>query len=550
MKRLYTFLTLLLLFNAADSYATGYFKRSLVGKVLIGDTACGTRINCAIRVEKGNILFAGHSDCNAQGDIPATTALQLGSNIVVGKLDSNYKILWVKVFGGDDTLMEQAKALCRTKDGGYAIVSTTSSTNGSITVSNGKDDIWLLKLDANGNQVFEKNIGSTGDDRAISITEDTAGNLLILGASNGADGDIPSHYGTAAENDWVLIKTNAAGAITWVKTIGGTGDEGNEGSILANNTHYFIASGSNSVDNDCSDTSWFDTAKTGYNYHLLKLDTAGAVLWDKSYGGSDTDMATGAIFDYDGGILLTGYSMSSDSMVNDNTPTFKTAWLVKATDTAGNMIYTKSINKMVAEPAYANGVALCKAFETFSPSPNPLVMASGMGKTAEDVLMCYLEPNTWQQNLYTKYEFDVQQDDWVASLFGVGDRLYAVAGSTVKTDTAQTADHRLLNRGDKGFISIVNYGWYGSVNDIATGRLEMKAYPNPASGYVTIELPAGNTAGRLEVVNTLGQQVYAAGTSATEKTKTITTSSLPAGMYHARFTDAEGGVAYSDFVVQ
>ncbi|MCB0697650.1 MAG: T9SS type A sorting domain-containing protein [Chitinophagaceae bacterium] len=550
MKLRYFLLPVLLLCNISSSYATSYFRNFVVGNFYFGADSCGTRINCAITVENNKIVFAGHSNCNNQGNIPAAATQQKGSNIIVGKLDNQYNIIWMKVFGGDDSLTEQAKAICATKDGGYAIVSTTSSTNGSITSYFGADDIWLIKLDSGGNKIFQRNIGSTGDDRAISITETATGDLLILGASNGSDGDISSHYGGTNTNDWILIKADSAGVLKWVKTIGGTGDEGTEGSVLAADTNYYIISGSNSTDYDCNDTSWFDTAQTGYNYHLLKLDSAGAVTWDRSYGGSDTDKAVAAIFTKSGNIMITGYTKSVDSMIHDNKYAFKTGWLVHVKPN-GDTIYTRSTNQF-QNNSYGTGSALCNENTNthITGPPDVAILCEGGNRTtAQNINISYID-GWWYDHSYTAKETGTKNEDWAGAIVSVGDRMYAIAGSSIKTDTSSMADSRLLNTGDTGVIYIINYGWYGAVQDINNNKTELTAYPNPADDMVYIQLPANAPEGAMMVVNSMGQEIYKSKTLRNSTEQKIDVSSWAAGWYYVLFSASDGQQAISRFVVQ
>ncbi len=87
----------------------------------------------------------------------------------------------------------------------------------------GSNDIWLLRLDDSGNLLWEKTYGSSQADVAISIANTPDGGLILLGATNGSDGDVPFHYGDIFALDWLVIKTDSLGNVQWSKDIGGTG---------------------------------------------------------------------------------------------------------------------------------------------------------------------------------------------------------------------------------------------------------------------------------------------------------------------------------------
>src|SRR5690606_8584357 len=117
-------------------------------------------------------------------------------------------------------------------------------------------------------------------------------------------------------------------------------------------------------------------------------------------------------------------------------------------------------------------------------------------------------------------------------------------------NTGTTADSRLLNKGDTGFIWIINYGEYGSVNDAYESNVRLNVYPNPAEGRVYVELPGSGSAGILRVVNNLGAELYAVSTGGNMQLAEINTSSWHVGMYHIMFTGVDGGTAFSSFIIR
>src|SRR5690606_16659884 len=98
-----------------------------------------------------------------------------------------------------------------------------------------------------------------------------------------------------------------------------------------------------------------------------KLDTAGTVLWDRSYGGSDTDKVLAAIFSLTGTIIITGYSKSTDFMVKDNLHAFKTGWVTNI-KLNGDTVYTRSTNRF-SNNSYGTGSAICNE-NVFWGNPN------------------------------------------------------------------------------------------------------------------------------------------------------------------------------------
>ncbi len=92
-----------------------------------------------------------------------------------------------------------------------------------------------------------------------------------------------------------------------------------EGAILSVGNYYYLLSDTYSTDHDCTDTTWHSGVYTDYNYCVLKLDNAGNVLWNKSYGGSSIEHLHAALFDdRDSTILMMGTAYSNDYMVTDS----------------------------------------------------------------------------------------------------------------------------------------------------------------------------------------------------------------------------------------
>jgi hypothetical protein len=76
-------------------------------------------------------------------------------------------IEWQKCYGGNSG--DGASCIQPTKDGGYIIAGTASSTEGEITNSHGYDDCWIIKIDSKGNIQWQKCYGGSGYDRASAI---------------------------------------------------------------------------------------------------------------------------------------------------------------------------------------------------------------------------------------------------------------------------------------------------------------------------------------------------------------------------------------------
>jgi len=124
------------------------------------------------------------------------------------KLDANGNIQWQKTFGGKDD--EWATDIQQTTDGGYIVTGWTRSFGA------GRKDMWVLKLDANGNIQWQKTFGGRGDDAGEAVQQTADGGYIVVGGF--------SFLGVSWRDMWVL-KLDANGNVQWQKIYGGRADD-------------------------------------------------------------------------------------------------------------------------------------------------------------------------------------------------------------------------------------------------------------------------------------------------------------------------------------
>ena len=227
-------------------------------------------------------------------------------NVYLIKTDGSGNELWNKTFGG--TSLDFGLYVQQTTDGGYIV---TGLTNSSTCFGNG--DVLLIKTDVNGDllwtKTFEANIGN-------SVKQTTDGGYIICGSTD---------YVGNGGSDVYLIKTNINGDSLWTKTFGGTG--GDSGTSVQQTTDGgYIITGFTDYDN-CGSYS---------NVYLIKTDANGNSLWTKTFGGTGGDSGTSVKQTSDGGYIITG---STESFGNGNG--YPDIYLIK-TDVSGNELWYKT----------------------------------------------------------------------------------------------------------------------------------------------------------------------------------------------------------------
>ena len=161
----------------------------------------------------------------------------------------------------------------------------------------------MVKLAPDGSHLWSKGFGSKGNDFAGGIAVDPAGNVTAVGSFEGAIAVGDETYGSVGQYDIVVIRLDTAGAVQWVKTWGSRGTDIGSG-VAAD------ASGNVVV------TGWFEdsvlfgektlSSKGNRDIFAVKLDLAGKVLWADGFGDHDHNQGRAVAFDGDGNPVLAG----------------------------------------------------------------------------------------------------------------------------------------------------------------------------------------------------------------------------------------------------
>jgi VCBS repeat-containing protein len=212
---------------------------------------------------------------------------------------------WDKSYGGSGS--ENVRDVIATNDGGYLLVGDSNSTadGDKSETSRGGKDYWAVKIDANGNKVWDKRFGGSSDDICNGVVATTDGGYLLAGYSqSGADGD--KSEASRGSQDYWAVKIDANGTKVWDRRFGGSGQDICNDVVATTDGGYVLAGDSSSgADGDKSEAS-----RGNSDYWAVKIDASGAKVWDKRFGGSSTDDCTGVLATSDGGYLLAGQSIS------------------------------------------------------------------------------------------------------------------------------------------------------------------------------------------------------------------------------------------------
>ncbi len=252
-----------------------------------------------------------------------------GTDYWIVKLAPNGDVMWEHSYGGSDN--EYGYAIDLTSDGGYVVTGFTQSSNGDVTVNHGDRDVWVIKIDATGNLIWQKSIGGSGDDEGYAIRSTSDGGCITAGYVESTDADAAGNHG---KRDFFLVKLDNTGNVTWKKCLGGSGRD-EAWSIQTTPDGGYIAAGRTaSNDGDVSGNHW-GIAPFFEDYWVVKLDNTGNIQWQKCYGGDNNDEAYYVQLTPDGGYVVTGFAESNngDLSCNASVPGTYDAWTIKLNST-------------------------------------------------------------------------------------------------------------------------------------------------------------------------------------------------------------------------
>jgi gliding motility-associated-like protein len=348
--------------NAGNVYTTGYFnntadfdpgvgvfnlvsagtsdvfisKVDASGNFVWARSMGGTSLDVAhaIAVDpSGNVYTTGSFYGTADFD-PGTAAFNLTAagdmDVFISKLDTDGNFVWARSLSGANT--EEAYAIAF-DDLGYVLTigyyrATTDFNPGAGTfnlTSDGSFDVFVSKIDADGNFVWAKSMGGYSSDRGYAVVPDASGNVYIAGDfysnSGGSTADFdpgPGVFNLVANglHDIFISKLDGSGNLVWAKSIGGVNDDyAYSLAVDALGNVYTTGNYSDTVDFDPG-AGTFNLIATprlagslhyAYDIYISKLDANGNFVWAKSIGSNLHDAARSIALDASDNVYVTGF---------------------------------------------------------------------------------------------------------------------------------------------------------------------------------------------------------------------------------------------------
>ncbi|WP_148206273.1 NHL repeat-containing protein [Thermococcus gammatolerans] len=344
MKRMFVFVGLLLILGTLIP----------AGKVIAEENThwaktyrgeCEDTARAVAIAPNGDIIVAGYTESFGAGY----------GDVWVLRLDSEGNVKWQKTYGGSDKDWAAAVAVA---DNGDVIVAGGTESFGA-----GKADVWVLRLDENGNVKWQKTYGGKGYDVARSVAIAENGDIIVVGGTES--------FGAGKADVWVL-RLDENGNVKWQKTYGGSSYDWGHAVAITDNGDVIVAGST-------------DSFGTHEDVLVLRLDTNGNVKWQKTYGGIRGDIAFAVAIAPNGDIIVTGHTKSFGDWDSD-------VWVLRL-DGNGNVKWQKTYGGSSDDDAYSVAIA-----------PNGDIIVVGrtwsFGAGEDDVWVLRLDENgnvEWQK---------------------------------------------------------------------------------------------------------------------------------------------------------
>jgi hypothetical protein len=408
---------------------------------------------------------------STDGDVQSYN--QGNGDLWVVKINGEGDLLWEKCYGSWGT--DEPRDMILTADGGFAMLARISTSGGDIS-NYGSYDNWIVKCDSLGNIEWEITLGNNGLDNGISMMINSAGNIMMLGAAQWHGGLVECYPDGAWADVWI-VELDLQGNILSQHCYGGSHyDLGNN--LIELEDGYIFNAYTHSNDGDVS--GLHGPIGLADDIWVVRLNEQMEIVWQKCLGGYDYDTPSYITQTSDDGFIVIGYTVSNDGDVSGNhshSGTNADIWVVKLNE-SGDIEWQRCYGG-VSSQRLENPYTILKKSDY-----NYVIAASTEGSPTYDVQCGTFESNN-------AWIFEIALPDTVG----------------VITATA-------------------------SANEI-------KVYPNPATTELWLQLPENTpiVQARIELYSPAGKLLHK--TKPSSHFHKIDVAHLPKGLYLVRLWDGE-----------
>ncbi len=417
-------------------------------------------------------------------------------DVWVFKIDTFGNLQWQRCIGGNG--YDRIYSIMEGADGGVLLCGETDSEDGDVVGLHGSGDIWIVKLDDEGNIVWQRCLGGSGGDYSSVVSPSNDGGYIVLGLTSSSDGDVLGYHDGLDSNyydgywdyfywdDAWIVKLDASGNILWQRCLGGTANDYLR-TISSIQDGYLLAGYTSSDDGDVVGYH-AGVISDALDAWIVQLNESGNIVWQRCLGGAQSD-GVGEVKLMDDGYLFRGSTSSVNGDVTGYHPGMTSsgvrtydAWIFK-TDFAGNMIWQQCLGGTGDED-----------IQHLEPTESGYFFVGFTNSIDGDVVGFHEPPDSvevdnfsfgdiWVGNLDLNGELINQvclggsYEDGLTGFLDTGDG-YLIQGVTESNDGDVTGHYGSL---DIWLVQLSNM-----VGVEETTQANMALFPNPASDRITV----------------------------------------------------------------
>jgi hypothetical protein len=359
------------------------------------------------------------------------------------KIDNSGNIIWEKIVGGNgDEVMWSGTP---TSDGGVVALGWTGSTDGDITINYGAYDMWMVKINSDGEKEWDLSIGTNDFDYGHAIIQTSDGGFLVGGTSTLGEGGNLTCEPYNDNGEAILVKLDADRNIEWQQCYGGSGHDAVLALLELEDGYLFSGYGS-SDDGDLTGSGWHGES----DVWIVKIDFYGNIIWQKCFGGSNGEMGKNLFKTENNGFVAVVNTYSNDGDVTGNHSSSEydsDIWILKL-DSDGELLWQQCFGGEGKDRV---------DFGVIKKSDNNFVIAGETDYGPSYDVACTPHGGN-----------GIDRDLWVFEI----------------QDTTSVGLHEILPKNS-----------------------EILVYPNPAKDYVIFEIKGSKIKGNILIKDIFGQQI-------------------------------------------
>jgi hypothetical protein len=509
----------------------------------VGSAGCGEHGYSTTVDANGNVYttgsFVGTADFDPGPGVYTLTSVGSDVDVFVLKLDPNGNFVWAKQIGGGK---EYGHSIALDALGNVHITGVFGAGMpvdfdpgpSTFTLTTSTWDIFVLKLDINGNFVWAKQMGGNGSngDYGLSIATDAAGNVYTTGYFN-TTADFDPGSGTCNlttvggfyDSDIFVSKLDAFGNFVWAKSFGSIyADYGQSITVDPSGNVYTTGFFGGTADFDPGAGIYTLPGSPSLDVFVSKLNSSGNFVWAKQLGGNGDDIGNGIAVDASGNIYTTGsFSTTADfdpgSGISNMTSSGDKDIFVSKLDASGSFLWVRQLGSLnedvgnsIALDLNANVYTTGHFMGTAVDPVNNYTLSAKSNK--EDIFISKLDASgnfVWAKNM------GAVTSQTCASTYYSGECIAVDGSSNVYTsgyfyDTVDfdpnSGTYNLTTAGlDDIFIHKMSQPPL-KVKGVFENDNMISIFPNPGHGIFQLTLPDHIKDGEVILVNSIGQEVY------------------------------------------